>query len=68
MIEKSANGPDSERLIEKYPVEKGSVNGVDALFKNKAIQGVGQTRHKGVSEHGGRWMSGNTRPTWPFLS
>ena len=51
VIEKSANGPDSERLIEKSPVEKGSVNGVDALFKNKEIQGVGQTRHKGVSEH-----------------
>jgi hypothetical protein len=49
VMKKHANGPDSERLIEKYPVEKGSVNGVDALFKNKEIQGVGQTRHKGVN-------------------
>jgi hypothetical protein len=47
VIKKNTNGPDSERLIEKSPVEKGSVNGVDALFKNKEIQGVGQTRHKG---------------------
>jgi hypothetical protein len=45
-MKKNADGPDSKRLIEKSPVEKGSVNGVDALLKNKEIQGVGQTRHK----------------------
>jgi hypothetical protein len=47
VMKKCANGPDSKRPFEKFPVEKGSVNGVDALFKNKEIQGVGQTRHKG---------------------
>jgi hypothetical protein len=45
-MKKDANGPESKGLIEKSPVEKGSVNGVDALLKNKEIQGVGQTRHK----------------------
>jgi hypothetical protein len=45
-MEKNTNGPESKRLIKKSPVEKGSVNGVDALLKNKEIQGVGQTRHK----------------------
>jgi hypothetical protein len=48
-MKKGANGSDSKRLIEKSPVEKGSVNGVDALLKNKEIQGVGQTRHKDVN-------------------
>jgi hypothetical protein len=40
-MEKNANGPDSKRLIKKSPVEKGSVDGINALLKNKEIQGVG---------------------------
>jgi hypothetical protein len=66
-MEKSANGPDSKRLIKKSPVEKGSVNGVDALLKNKEIQGVGQTRHKGVNTRT-KDEREYMRPTWPFLS
>jgi hypothetical protein len=65
-MKKCTDGPESERLIEKSPVEKSSVNGVDALLKNKEIQGVGQTRHNGVNTR--TKMSGNMRPTWPFLS
>jgi hypothetical protein len=49
MMEKDANGgPDSERFTEKFLIEKGTVNGIDALFKNKAIAGVRQTGHKGM--------------------
>jgi hypothetical protein len=49
MMEKGANGPESKCLVKKTLVEKGTVYGIDALFKNKEIQGVGQTRHKGVN-------------------
>jgi len=48
-MEKGANGPERKRLVEKSLVKKGAVYGIDALFKNKEIQGVGQTRHKGVN-------------------
>ena len=48
-MKKNTDGPESKRLVEKAPVEKGSVDGIDALLKNKEIQGVGQTRHKGVN-------------------
>ena len=40
MTEIGANGPDSECLVKKIPVEKGTVYGIDALFKNKEIQGA----------------------------
>ena len=43
MSEKDANGIDGKGLVEEILIEKGTVDGIDGLFKNKEIQG----RHKG---------------------
>jgi len=48
-MEECAHGLDSKCLVEKPPVEKGTVYGIDALLKNKEIQGVGQMRYKDVN-------------------
>jgi len=46
-MKKNANGPDSKRFIKKSPVEKGSVNGIDALLKNKENSGRGTNAAQG---------------------
>ena len=43
MSEQDTNGIDGKGFVEESLVEKGTVDGIDALFKNKEIQG----RHKG---------------------
>ena len=48
-MEEGAYGPDGKCLVKKSPVEKGTVYGIDALLKNKEIQGVGQMRYKDVN-------------------
>jgi hypothetical protein len=48
-MEEGAHGLDGKCLVQKSPVEKGTVYGIDALFKNKEIQGVGQMRYKDVN-------------------
>jgi len=50
VMEKGANGPDSKCLIKKSLIEKGTVYGIDALFKNKEIQGRGTNAAQGC-EH-----------------
>jgi hypothetical protein len=67
MMEKDANGgPDGERFIEKFLIEKGTVNGIDALFKNKAIAGVRQTGHKGCEHEGHRGVGMCGPPGHPY--
>ena len=48
-MEEGAHRLDSKCLVKKSPVEKGTVYGINALFKNKEIQGVGQMRYKDVN-------------------
>jgi hypothetical protein len=48
-MEECAHGLDGKCLVKKPPVEKGTVYGIDALLKNKEIQGVGQMRYKDVN-------------------
>jgi hypothetical protein len=50
VMEEGANGPDSKRLVKKSLIEKGTVYRIDALFKNKVIQGRGTKAAQGC-EH-----------------
>jgi hypothetical protein len=43
MSEQDTNGIDRKGFVEEPLIEKGTVDGIDGLFKNKEIQG----RHKG---------------------
>ncbi len=43
MSEQDTNGIGGEGFVKESLVEKGTVDGIDGLFKNKEIQG----RHKG---------------------
>ena len=43
MSEQDTNGINGKGFVEEPLIEKGTVDGIDGLFKNKEIQG----RHKG---------------------